>query len=84
MFRTDIGTKLDALRRHPVAFQADQFNWDERTGWSVVVQGVAHEVTPQEVEGLHVESWVSGERPQWVRVVPRFVAGRRLYNPDEA
>ena len=78
VFRTDPGTKFDALRRHPVAFEVDEVDPSTRTGWSVLVQGIAHEVAPQEVEGVSVESWVAGERRQWVRVVPRVVSGRRI------
>jgi nitroimidazol reductase NimA-like FMN-containing flavoprotein (pyridoxamine 5'-phosphate oxidase superfamily) len=82
LFRTDPGTKVDALRRHPVAFQADQFDPVARRGWSVLVQGVAHEVSPDEVGTMTLEPWVRGERRQWVRVVPRFVTGRRIGPPD--
>ncbi len=81
VFRTDFGTKVDALRRHPVAFEVDELDLSTRTGWSVLVQGVAHEVPPQEVEHVSVEPWVAGERRQWVRVVPRVVTGRRIRLP---
>lgn len=43
LFRTHPGTKLDALRRRPVAFQVDSIDEAHRIGWSVLVQGVAHE-----------------------------------------
>ena len=82
LFKTDPGTKVDALRRHPVAFQADHFDTDTRRGWSVLVQGIAHEVAPDEVGRMTLQPWVPGERRQWVRVVPRFVTGRRIGPPD--
>ena len=77
VLRTDYGTKFDAMLRHPVAFQVDDIDPQERTGWTVLVQGIAHEVTPDEARHLTVEPW-AGPRERWVRVVPRNVSGRRL------
>jgi nitroimidazol reductase NimA-like FMN-containing flavoprotein (pyridoxamine 5'-phosphate oxidase superfamily) len=81
MFRTDPGSKFDALLRHAVAFQADSIDPHQRTGWTVLVQGVAHEATPQEARHLNVEPW-TGPKQHWVRVVPRNVSGRRIRLPD--
>jgi nitroimidazol reductase NimA-like FMN-containing flavoprotein (pyridoxamine 5'-phosphate oxidase superfamily) len=78
LFRTDAGTKVDGLRRHPVAFEVDDIDSGERTGWCVLVQGVAHEVAPEEVGRACVDPWAGGEKRQWVRVVPRRITGRRL------
>ena len=47
IFRTEYGMKYDALLRHPVAFQVDSIDPNERTGWTVLLQGVAHETTPR-------------------------------------
>ena len=49
LFRTHPGTKLDALRRRPVAFQVDSIDEARRTGWSVLVQGIAHEASPHDL-----------------------------------
>ena len=78
LFRTDVGTKVDGLRRHPVAFEVDDIDASERTGWSVLVQGIAHEVAPEEVGRAAVDPWAGGEKRQWVRIVPRSISGRRL------
>ena len=78
LFRTDAGTKVDGLRRHPVAFEVDDIDPDDRTGWSVLVQGIAHEVAPEEVGRAAVHPWAGGEKRQWVRIVPRSISGRRL------
>jgi hypothetical protein len=64
-----------------VAFQADSIDPHQRTGWTVLVQGVAHEATPQEARHLNVEPW-TGPKQHWVRVVPRNVSGRRIRLPD--
>ena len=77
IFRTEYGMKYDALLRHPVAFQVDSIDPNERTGWTVLVQGVAHETTPQEAKHVTVEPWV-GTRERLVRIVCRHVSGRRM------
>ncbi len=81
VFRTDAGTKLEALQRHPVAFQIDAIDPLERSGWSVLVRGIAHEVTPEELESVHVEPWV-GPKARLIQVVPRSISGRRIRLPS--
>lgn len=77
LFRTHPGTKLDALRRRPVAFQVDSIDEARRTGWSVLVQGVAHEASPHDLVGENPEPWTEAG-PYWIQVVPRFISGRRF------
>jgi predicted O-methyltransferase YrrM/nitroimidazol reductase NimA-like FMN-containing flavoprotein (pyridoxamine 5'-phosphate oxidase superfamily) len=77
VFASDFGTKFASLLRHPVAFQADSIDVPRRLGWSVLVQGVVHEMEPQEAAHLTVEPWV-GPRQHFLRVVPRHVSGRRV------
>ena len=46
VFRTPPGTKLAAATASAVvAFEVDSYEADGRTGWSVMVQGMASEVT---------------------------------------
>ena len=80
VFRSDFGTKFAALLRHPVAFQVDSIDVHNRAGWTVLIQGIAHDATPQEVQHLTVEPWV-GPKQHWLRVVPRHVSGRRVGPP---
>lgn len=82
VFRTDPGAKLFALRERAVSFQVDLVDPFHRTGWSVLVQGIAYEATAQEVEHLVVEPWAGGAKQHWVRVVPRVVTGRRIRLPE--
>jgi len=83
VFRSAAGTKLSALRVHPVSFELDQINPRTRTGWSVLVAGVAYEATPEEVTQLDLEPWANDvDRPVWVRIVPRVVTGRRITLPE--
>jgi hypothetical protein len=84
VIRTDAGRKLEGLSRSPVAFEVDEIDRASHAGWSVVVHGLAQEVTPydrQEVverlTSLPLHPWV-GEKVHTVRIVPRTVSGRRI------
>ena len=81
VFRSDPGSKLFALREYPMSFQVDSVDPFRRTGWSVLVRGIAYEAVPEEVEHLTVEPWTGGEKQHWVRVLPRVVSGRRIRLP---
>jgi hypothetical protein len=81
LFRTHPGTKLDALRRRAVAFQVDSIDEIQRTGWSVLIQGVAHEASPHDLGDADPEPWAEAG-PHWIQVVPRFVSGRRFQLDD--
>ena len=83
IFRTSLGTKLDHVTRGAkVAFEVDDVDPDWRSGWSVVVQGTAEEVTDlhevSELRRLQLQSWVAGRRDRYVRIEPTSVTGREL------
>jgi nitroimidazol reductase NimA-like FMN-containing flavoprotein (pyridoxamine 5'-phosphate oxidase superfamily) len=85
VFRTAPGTKLQAALRAPVAFEVDQIDRATRSGWSVVVRGVAEEVTSfsglglvQRLESVSLEPWAPGEKGCLVRIIPRSITGRRI------
>lgn len=85
VIRTASGTKLYGATRGFVSFEVDDLHTDSRTGWSVVLTGVAQEVTdvdrPDLVERLRVvspEPWAPGDRPTLVRLAPDSVTGRRI------
>lgn len=84
VFRTLEGQKLSAASiGQRVAFEVDEWDPVQRSGWSVVVKGRAEEVT-QWAEAEHLEQkglvpWSHGEwRTLWVRVVPDEITGRKL------
>ena len=55
----------------------------QREGWSVLVQGPAHHISPDElpeVTGSSVTPWAGGERHLYVRITPVQVTGRRIHN----
>ena len=78
IFRTHDGTALERLRHGPVSFQVDRFDWFHHTGWSVLVQGVAEVIEPEELEGLELECWVPGRQTRFVRISPTRITGRRI------
>jgi nitroimidazol reductase NimA-like FMN-containing flavoprotein (pyridoxamine 5'-phosphate oxidase superfamily) len=65
-----------------VAFEADQVDAADQSGWSVVVTGHAHVVTdPAEHERLTAtghRSWVPAPAEVFVRIDPELVTGRVL------
>lgn len=90
VFRTASGTKLWAASRSPVAFEVDRVDGESRTGWSVIVHGVAQEITAFDaselqarVYGLPVHPWVKGEKPSIVRIAPRLITGRRIRQQND-
>lgn len=78
VFRTDDGEKLDHLLGHQVSFEVDRFDLFRRVGWSVLVQGVAHEADPSIVDDVELESWLPGSMPHVIQIVPTSITGRRL------
>lgn len=87
VFRTAGGTKLSAGQRGSVAFEIDAIDREDHTGWSVVVVGHLEEATQfdaetnERVRRLPVEPWTGGDKPHWMRLVPRRVTGRRIGAP---
>jgi uncharacterized protein len=82
VFRTGWGLKPDAaVHGAPMAFEVDDVDHDYRTGWSVLVQGVAAQVRePADIETLDatLRPWAPGERDHYVRIVPSVISGRRI------
>jgi len=83
VLRTATGSKLSAaMRSTVVAFEADAFDQDERTGWSVTVIGRARLVdSPEEIHrlsGLPIQQWAPGPRDRFVRIFSQHVSGRRI------
>lgn len=84
VIRTLEGQKLDAaIFAQRVAFQIDGWDGHDLSGWSVLVKGTAHRVDEwAEIEILEREGLVpwakSHWRPNWVRIDPVEITGRRL------
>ena len=85
VFRTALGTRLLEATMRPVAFEVDGWDPETRVGWSVVVKGVAQEVTTA-LDRLAVAlrehpiyPLAPGEREQWIAVYPSEISGRRFH-----
>lgn len=83
VFRTMSGTKLHGLvHAREAAFEIDGIDSGGRTGWSVVISGVAEEIeNPSEIRRLlriGLEVWAPGDLSYWARVRARTVSGRRI------
>jgi nitroimidazol reductase NimA-like FMN-containing flavoprotein (pyridoxamine 5'-phosphate oxidase superfamily) len=86
IFRTAPDTLLALYANAQVSFEADCLDEALHAGWSVLVQGRAHEVTDEhEVEQLqnrtHLQPWAAGARDVYVRISPTRISGRRIL-PD--
>jgi nitroimidazol reductase NimA-like FMN-containing flavoprotein (pyridoxamine 5'-phosphate oxidase superfamily) len=84
VFRTLDGQKLAAAaNEQKVCFEVDQWDAQSRSGWSVIVQGVAREVTnwaeEAQLDQIGLVPWAKAEwRPIWVRIEPSLISGRVL------
>jgi nitroimidazol reductase NimA-like FMN-containing flavoprotein (pyridoxamine 5'-phosphate oxidase superfamily) len=82
--RTDPGTKLAAAALARVAFEIDDVDEEQRTGWSVLVQGTGHDISDsvddvsQAMRSIEIETWAPGQRGSWIRIEPTAVTGRRV------
>jgi uncharacterized protein len=88
VFRTSPGSKLSAAARQDVvAFEVDDYERADRSGWSVLVVGRSEVVHDLDVTGkvlaAGLEPWAGGRRTDLVRITPGFVSGRRIVHPHE-
>lgn len=83
VFRTAPGSKLAAaVAGEVVAFEVDDYQLTDRTGWSVLAIGrceVVHDLDVTfKVRQADLAPMADGRRTHIVRVAPEFVSGRRL------
>jgi nitroimidazol reductase NimA-like FMN-containing flavoprotein (pyridoxamine 5'-phosphate oxidase superfamily) len=87
-FRTAYGAKMEAaLMRHVVSFEADAYDAEAHTGWSVVIKGRADLVTDDEdlarLEASGLRPWSNPvARDTWVVIRATEVSGRRILPSD--
>ena len=81
VIRTSKGALLhEALMSRPVAFEVDGFDPEGRTGWSVLVRGVAEPLrTDVDLDGLGLVPWADAiARDDAVVLLVDDVSGRRI------
>jgi nitroimidazol reductase NimA-like FMN-containing flavoprotein (pyridoxamine 5'-phosphate oxidase superfamily) len=82
VFKTAPGTKLALAAQALVAFEIDGWNRASNSGWSVLVQGVAHELSgnhdhrSERIRRLEVRPMAPGERDHWVAIWANEISGR--------
>jgi nitroimidazol reductase NimA-like FMN-containing flavoprotein (pyridoxamine 5'-phosphate oxidase superfamily) len=92
LFRTDPGTKLAGLARHPhVSLEIDELDATDHTGWSIVVKGRAKQVREladaderHRIEQLPLRHWYTGPKRHTICLVPTEVTGRRIAHRDSS
>src|SRR4051794_32347953 len=85
VIRTGAGTKLAAADHANVTFQVDEIDRRTRSGWTVLVRGLAEEVTSAHRDDLvqrphapDARPWAPGDHGRWPRLTPQHVTGRRI------
>lgn len=83
LVRTGVGTKLDAAARDAVvAFEVDDFDTMYHSGWSVVVTGIAREISdPEElaeVQRARLTRWAPRGDGHVIAISTEMISGRRI------
>jgi len=84
IFKTADGQKAQQAVLRKVAFEVDSWDPDTRVGWSVVLKGVAQEVTTgidpfaAALRERPVIPVAPGVRERWIAVYPGEITGRRF------
>lgn len=84
VFRTAADTTVPEAIRSRVAFEVDDWNRDTRVGWSVVLKGIAEDVTGgvdpffAALRERLVQPLAPGFRERWIAVYPSEISGRRF------
>jgi len=84
MLQTAPGTKLRHAPHRRVAFEIDGLDQAAGRAWSVVVKGLAEEITTridpfsQARRAIAVDTWAPGERRHRLAIYPAHISGRRF------
>jgi uncharacterized protein len=84
VFRTARGSKLSAAEGQDlVAFEADNYDQQTQTGWSVLINGhaeiVYEDAETERLARLGLRSWATAtDHPFWIRIRPTSVTGRQI------
>lgn len=81
---------LSGLFGRPVALEVSELDDDTEAGWSVVVRGVAYDITntvdrrSERLQGVDVSCWCMDDIDGRIAIRPRDVQGRWLRPPQGA
>lgn len=83
VFRSGSGTKVVSALHGVVAFEADGYDLDGGSAWSVVVRGRTVEIGEKQEKvralDLPLSPWQAGSKPRLLRIEPTSVSGRRVH-----
>ena len=72
------------------SFEVDELHPSDRTGWSVLIRGLAELVTPAHDTELAARTrssgatpWAPGDKTSWLRIIPHGISGRRIEHDEE-
>jgi hypothetical protein len=80
--RTDRGSRLTKATQSRVVFEVDEASDQTRSGWSVVVAGIAYEISDTVdidsdlIRQFPVDSWAPGRKGCWMLIEPTTITGR--------
>jgi hypothetical protein len=79
IFRTNAGLKMAGTVGREVAFEVDRIDQKAHLGWSVVVHGVAQDITALDnPEGREASRPWTGDKAFLLMIRPRSISGRRV------
>jgi nitroimidazol reductase NimA-like FMN-containing flavoprotein (pyridoxamine 5'-phosphate oxidase superfamily) len=85
VIRVEGGTKQAAMGQPALAFEVDDIDDEEQSGWSVIARGIGRQVSIEDVpvllrrlEAHPPRPWAEGIHNVWLQITPRIVTGRRL------
>ena len=83
VFRTEVGSKLASIEvGRYVTFEADAYDAAGKTGWSVVIRGLAEHESDSACARLDapgLDTWGGSAKDcTWVRIRPTSISGRRI------
>ncbi|HET6309664.1 MAG TPA: pyridoxamine 5'-phosphate oxidase family protein [Candidatus Nitrosotalea sp.] len=87
VFRTGSMTRLQQSPRGRVTFEVDSWDPVACVGWSVVLKGVAREVTvgtdpfSRALRARNVMPLAPGKREHWIAIYPSEITGRTFHAP---
>jgi hypothetical protein len=84
VFRSAAGQKLAHIHNRMVSFEIDEVDHYHRSGWSVLVRGMATSTVDLANDGTPVDSWTNTPKLHVVRIVPSKITGRVLVMPPPA
>jgi nitroimidazol reductase NimA-like FMN-containing flavoprotein (pyridoxamine 5'-phosphate oxidase superfamily) len=84
VLRTNSGSKYACAPMTHVSFEIDEVDAGNQSGWSVLVQGPAEDVSTsidprsEHHRSLEFENWAHPPADRWLAIVPRQITGRRV------